>query len=73
MKEAKTPFQTCTNQCNLESIVHQFASQKKVHGGAESLLAMNVAMGLLQLPQISDYWSKDKVFIDSLVSFYPHS
>ena len=45
----------------LESIVH-FASQKKVNlelclEEMQAFLGLNIAMGVLRLPQVRDYWS----------------
>ena len=70
-KCAGTPlqvFQLLLTTTVLESIVHQtklFASQKKVNlDFCLELLAfigLNIAMGVLRLPQVRDYWSTNEI------------
>ena len=67
-KHAVTPlqvFQLLLMSTVLEPIVHQtklFASQKKVNlelclEEMQAFLGLNIAMGVLRLPQVRDYWS----------------
>jgi len=73
----------------LESIVHQtklFASQKKVNlelclEEMQAFLGLNIAMGVLRLPQVRDYWSTHDILVtpwfpikcDVKRSLFPHS
>ena len=58
-------FQLLLMSTVLESIVHQtklFASQKKANlelclEEMQTFLGLNIAMGVLRLPQVRDYWS----------------
>ena len=71
-REAKTPLQVLQlilTSMVLESIVLQtklFAQQKGIDfpfcvEELQAFIAVNLAMGLLRLPQIRDYWSKSEV------------
>ena len=71
-KEATTPLETfrlLLPDSILESIVYQtllFAEQKEVNlqfcvAELKAFLVVNVAMGLLKLPRVGDYWSRNEV------------
>ena len=71
-KNAKTPlqvFQLLLTSAILQSIVHQtklFASQKNMDlhfclEELEAFIGINIAMGLLRLPQVRDYWSTNEI------------
>ena len=71
-KRAVTPlqvFQLLFTTTVLVSIVHQtklFASQKKVTldfclEELQAFIGLNIAMGVLRLPQVRDYWSTNEI------------
>ena len=71
-KWAQTPlqvFQLLLTTTILQAIVHQtklFASQKKVNLNycleeLQAFIGLNIAMGILRLPQVRDYWSTSKI------------
>jgi hypothetical protein len=71
-KRAGTPlqvFQLLLTTTILESIVHQtklFASQKKQNlefclEELQAFIGLNIAMGVLRLPQLRDYWSTNEI------------
>ena len=71
-KDAKTPiqvFQLMLTTVILEAIVQQtklFAAQKGVDlefcvEELQAFIGLNIAMGLLHLPQVRDYWSTNKI------------
>ena len=71
-KRAQTPlqvFQLLLTTTILQAIVHQtklFTSQKKVNLNfcleeLQAFIGLNIAMGILRLPQARDYWSTSEI------------
>lgn len=71
-KDAKTPiqvFQLLLTNIILQAIIQQtklFASQKGVElefcvEELQTFIGLNIAMGLLHLPQVRDYWSTNEI------------
>ena len=71
-KDAKTPiqvFQLLLTNIILQAIIQQiklFASQKGMElefcvEELQTFIGLNIAMGLLHLPQVRDYWSTNEI------------